>query len=453
MHFKLWVERAQYDNDKSDFAGATLPIAIHNPKGEKIYQQDAEGRRVRRPGRRVSSCRPTPRSASTTSSSTKGTTFRCTAMSGNHVPRRGVQEARVRSDDRSADRAGDARREDHGQDQGEVLLRLAGDQGQGEVQDPAQQPLARTGIPSRRGTGAMARAIGGSPTTIPGIRASANWVGCRRPMPIWWPRHDRTPPEVVAEVEREIGPEGTIDVEIDTLVAKELHGDSDHQYTITAEVRDESRRTIVGKGKVLVARKPFKVFTWVDRGYYRVGDMVEANFLAQTLDHKPVAGKGVLKLLKITYDAKQQPIETPVQTWNVDTDAEGRAEQQIKASAKGQYRLSYTLTDGKEHAIEGGYIFTIVGEGFDGAEFRFNSVELVPDKAEYAPGETVKLQLNTEPRRQHGAAVRAADQRRLSGAEGAAAEGQEHDRRDRRREEGHAELLRRSGDDRRRQGL
>ena len=44
-------------------------------------------------------------------------------------------------------------------------------------------------------------------------------------MPIWWPHFDRTPPEVVAEVEREIGPEGTIEVEIDTALAKELHGE------------------------------------------------------------------------------------------------------------------------------------------------------------------------------------------------------------------------------------
>src|SRR4029077_9129427 len=149
--------------------------------------------------------------------------------------------------------------------------------------------------------------------------------------------------------------DGTINVEIDTSLAKELHGDSDHKYTITAEVRDESRRTIVGNGQVLVARKPFKVFAWVDRGYYRAGDDIHASFLAQTLDHKPVKGRGVLKLLKITYDANKQPIETPVQTWDLDTNDEGRSQQQLKASAQGQYRLSYTLTDSQGHAIEGGY--------------------------------------------------------------------------------------------------
>ena len=35
------------------------------------------------------------------------------------------------------------------------------------------------------------------------------------------------------------------------------------------------------------------------------------------------------------------------------------------------------------------------GEGFDGASFRFNDLELIPDKREYAPGEKVKLLINT----------------------------------------------------------
>jgi hypothetical protein len=39
----------------------------------------------------------------------------------------------------------------------------------------------------------------------------------------------------------------------------------------------------------------------------------------------------------------------------------------MMASAKGQYRLSYKLTDAADHTIEGGYIFTIIGDGFDGA--------------------------------------------------------------------------------------
>ena len=76
-------------------------------------------------------------------------------------------------------------------------------------------------------------------------------------------------------------------------------------YTIQAEVVDQSRRTIVGTGDVLVARKPFQVFAWVDRGYYRVGDTIKANFAARTLDGKPVEGTGKLRLLKITYGRRR----------------------------------------------------------------------------------------------------------------------------------------------------
>ena len=203
------------------------------------------------------------------------------------------------------------------------------------------------------------------------------------------------PPELVAEREVEIGADGTVKVEIDTAVAKAIHGDEDHSYTITAEVVDASRRTIVGSGSVLVARKPFSVHAWVDRGYYRIGDTIRAGLAARRLDGKPVEGRGELTLLKISYE-KGKPVETPVQTWKLDTDAEGQAQQQLTASQAGQYRLSYKVTDAKKHTIEGGYIFTIIGEGFDSAQFRFNHLELVPDKADYAPGDKVKLQINTD---------------------------------------------------------
>jgi uncharacterized protein YfaS (alpha-2-macroglobulin family) len=218
--------------------------------------------------------------------------------------------------------------------------------------------------------------------------------GCKRPIPIWWGR-SYMPPEVVLENELPIGPDGTVKVPIDTLPAKELHGNQDHQYSITAEVVDESRRTIVGTGAVLVARKPFKVFAWVDRGYYRTGDTVTAGFSAQTLDRKPVQGAGELTLFQITYDDKNQPVEEAVEVWKLDTDAEGQARQQMKAAAPGQYRLSYRVTDAKKHTIEGGYVFVVRGQGFDGHQFRFNDLELIADKREYVPGDKVQLLINT----------------------------------------------------------
>ena len=218
--------------------------------------------------------------------------------------------------------------------------------------------------------------------------------GSSRPVPWWWQVRS-TPPEVVMESETLINEDGIVSLKIDTGLAKKLHNDMDHRYEITAEVTDLSRRTIVGRGSVLAARKPFKVYAWLDRGYYRVGDTIKASFKAQTLDNKPVQGKGRIKLLRITYNRNLKPVETVVNTWDTNTGLEGSAQLKIKASGPGQYRLSYTVTDQKGHSIEGGYVFVIRGKGFDGAEFRFNEIELIPDKGEYVPGESVQLMINT----------------------------------------------------------
>ncbi len=217
--------------------------------------------------------------------------------------------------------------------------------------------------------------------------------GCVRPWP-WWRSRPQGQPELVAEVEAPIGKDGKMNVLIDTTPAKAMLGDIDHRYEITVEVTDQSRRTITGKGTVIVARKPFKVYAWTDRGHYRTGDVVRAQVSGRTPDGKPVQGKGVLRLLRVKYP-KGEPVETEVQRWNLDTGVEGNAVIQIKASTAGQYRLSYKLTDVEDHAIEGGYVFCVTGQGAAGGDFRFDDIELVPDKTEYAPGEKVNLMVNT----------------------------------------------------------
>jgi uncharacterized protein YfaS (alpha-2-macroglobulin family) len=220
--------------------------------------------------------------------------------------------------------------------------------------------------------------------------------GCARPHFSWWWAGLRQPPEIVLENDVKIGADGVVKVTIDTATAKELHPDEDHKYTITAEVVDESRRTIVGTGDVLVSRKPFQVFAWIDRGHYRAGDTIKASFAALTLDRKPVTGTGELTLLQVSYDKDNKPVEKAVQSWKLDTDARGRLDHHLKAAAAGQYRLSYRLTDVQKHTIEGGYVFVVHGAGYKGGrDFHFNDLELITDRREYRPGDTVKLLINT----------------------------------------------------------
>jgi uncharacterized protein YfaS (alpha-2-macroglobulin family) len=226
--------------------------------------------------------------------------------------------------------------------------------------------------------------------------------GCLRPAP-WWRPTPFTQPEVIAENTVEIGPEGTLEIPVDSAVAKAMFGNQDHEYSITAEVTDASRRTIVGTGRVIAAREPFKLYAWTHRGFYRAGDTIRASFSARRPDGKPVSGTGVVRLLKLSYKAGK-PDETAVQEWPVEFDEDGDSRLQFVAAAAGQYRLSATLSRQSNRSaghvqaasVEGACLVTVRGEGFSGSGFRFNAVEIIPDKATYAPGEKASLLLQAD---------------------------------------------------------
>ena len=84
-----------------------------------------------------------------------------------------------------------------------------------------------------------------------------------------------------------------------------------------------------------------------------------------------------------------------MESWDVALNADGRARQVLKAAAPGQYRISTMIDDGQGHQIEGGYLLTITGPGFDSASFRYNDLEIIPERKEYQPGENLRLLINT----------------------------------------------------------
>jgi uncharacterized protein YfaS (alpha-2-macroglobulin family) len=389
VQFKFWVRHAKYDEaDISTFAGQTFNVEIHNPKGEKIldkaFTADEYG-----------------------------------GFSGDIILPRGATLGHYNMVVRNVlgwQHAGNSFRvEEYKKPEFEV-----------KIDSPTEPVKLGDKIPVT----IDARYYFGAPVTHATVKYtvmrtphSAQWFpqgrwdwfygpgywwfapayewypgfrewGCLPPFPMWW--HRPTPqPELVMQNEVPVGPDGKISFEIDTLAAKELHGNQDHSYAVTAEVVDQSRRTIVGNGTVLVSRKPFKVYTWLDRGHYRTGDVVGANFMAQTLDRKPVEGNGVLTLFRITYDDKNEPVEKVVNKWQLSTNVEGSARQQLKPNEPGQYRLAFKLTDKKNNAIEGATVFLVRGDGYSAKDARFNDLELITEKREYQPGEQVKLLINT----------------------------------------------------------
>ena len=181
VHFKFWVRHAKYDQpDVSDFAGKQFTVAIHNPKGEKVYDKTITSRRIRRLRRR----------------------FR--AAQGRHARRLPAFTARP-----DTYGGGSFRVEEYKKPEFEVKVEapkepvMLGEkitatikakyyfgapvtERQGQVQGRCAPATPPAGIRAAIGTGSTAPATGGSPATMPGIPAGATGAA-RRPTPWWWP--------------------------------------------------------------------------------------------------------------------------------------------------------------------------------------------------------------------------------------------------------------------------
>ncbi|ODA28706.1 MG2 domain-containing protein [Planctopirus hydrillae] len=224
--------------------------------------------------------------------------------------------------------------------------------------------------------------------------------GCLGPVRGWWPRQVEAP-ELVASGEAPLSADGTYEIEIDTAIAKELFGKTDHKYTIQAEVTDGSRRMVSGNGSVLVTRQPLQVTVWVDRGYFQAGDTVQATAMITQPGGVPFAGEGQFTLYSVRYAEDGTPQETKVDQWASKRGEDGLAKQSFVAAKAGQYRLAYlaqipSATDKAQmETVEGAYLFTVRGEDVAPGGFRFSDLELTTDRREYAPGETVQLMVST----------------------------------------------------------
>ncbi|MDR2344630.1 MAG: alpha-2-macroglobulin [Planctomycetaceae bacterium] len=232
-----------------------------------------------------------------------------------------------------------------------------------------------------------------------------NWKKwcCCRPSSISRYRN-YSPPEQVLNKETKIGEDGTVKFEIDSSNTKLSFPNNNHKYTITAEVIDNSRRTITGKGTVLVSYEPFKIYAYTDRGYYNPNQKIKVNFQTRRIDGKKIKGNGEATLYKMTYQKQTgknsyEPVETKVYSENITFNDDGSAELKLNAAEAGQYKISCTL-----NGQEGGYVFNVFPNSHEmkTAEnktinklWQFNTLELIPDKAEYELGENVNLRINT----------------------------------------------------------
>lgn len=192
---------------------------------------------------------------------------------------------------------------------------------------------------------------------------------------------DSPAPETVVTMKNvSLDENGEVKVVWDTSLVRKLYGDDDQEYSIYVSVTDNSHRTIGATGSVVVRAEPFRVFTWTDKPHYRVGDKVSV------FHHLDGLGEDEVK---------------EVRYWISDLREEGEVRRDevdkvFSASKPGQYRVSVEVTDLKGRVREGSRIIIVRGEGDDGRNYKYSSLELIPDKETYSPGDTVKLTVNAD---------------------------------------------------------
>lgn len=204
--------------------------------------------------------------------------------------------------------------------------------------------------------------------------------------------------ELVAEGTTRLNAEGVAEVDIRTARARQLLPDRDHRYTVEAEVRDASRRTIEGKGSIVVTNRQFYAFLDLDRGWCRPGETAHIRVRTLTAENVPVAAKGELTVYRLQYRnaGRSMPEEQVVRQQEAATDAEGKLLFDYIVPKSGQYRVAFRTRDAWKEEVQGSVIFWVYGDDFKGREYRFARLEIVPDKRSYQVGETAHLLVNTE---------------------------------------------------------
>ena len=202
--------------------------------------------------------------------------------------------------------------------------------------------------------------------------------------------------ELVAKGEAKLGADGSFEVEIDTARAKAEQGDRDHRYTVEAEVRDESRRTIEGQGSILATRQEFYAFVETDGGWYQPRNEAFVEVRTLTPDNVPVTTQGEVLVQRVGYSGADNSVaeETVVKRWKATTDAQGRLSFRYAIPGEGQYRITFVAHDSTKQEVQGNAVFWVNGPRFDGRVYRFNDLEIIADKRTYKLGDSAHLLVN-----------------------------------------------------------
>jgi alpha-2-macroglobulin len=237
---------------------------------------------------------------------------------------------------------------------------------------------------------------------VPGAKVKYAIYRSRYFYPLWYEADEDMTPETnnpddqnayaddndqVADEEGVLDQDGKLNISFQTTVSEHHF---DHRYRIEARVTDEAKREIAGTGWVIATYGSFMVNVDPNRYFYDPNSKGQFTVQARDYDNKPVQTSVHLELLLWNWRGEKGDVKASA---DVNTGADGSATADLNLPAQpGSYRARVTAKTPEGRTVDQYTYIYVAGSGeanWFGSDQK--TVQIVPDKRSYRPGETAKL--------------------------------------------------------------
>ena len=164
------------------------------------------------------------------------------------------------------------------------------------------------------------------------------------------------------------------------------------RLSIHATVTDLSRRSQQADGNTLITGGMFHLRLETDKSVYRAGERMTVGIHAEDYDGKPVATPARVLLIETKYDRSHRPYKETT-TRNVNTDAAGVGAANFAPPRPGYLLLQVEAFDTDHNKIQSELYVWVAGD--EAETYDYPTLNLLPDRTAYRPGDTATLLLNT----------------------------------------------------------
>ncbi|MGD0617435.1 MAG: MG2 domain-containing protein, partial [Bryobacteraceae bacterium] len=179
--------------------------------------------------------------------------------------------------------------------------------------------------------------------------------------------------------------DGKLTITIPTDVSE--HG-ADLRYRIEARVTDEGNREIIGTGWLAATYASFYVWAEPDQYVYAPGQHARINITAMDYDGNPVRTPLKGRLEEWHWGDRSEKTRSAA---DATTDAQGHASVDFTIPSGGSWRVEVTAPTPEKREVEDtDYLWVSGGDASLYGE-KQDTIQIVPDKKSYAPGDTAKI--------------------------------------------------------------